>query len=261
MRTHTMAIFLAAWLLIWAAQNGLVPAEQSEYEEPDYRFEEMAVEYSYDSGTAGYSCRLLLLCVENLERLSPEDALAAERNMENFNGRMRGMMDVYTGRAVQLMDELADSPGGPYYDETSASCTITGQIVSVRLDNGSFTGGAHPNRYTESVLFDLRAGQFTDPVQLADDPASFLSGTAELLLEKAEAHPDYDSFWQSYTDLIERWDEGAVLFDSEGMAVIYSPYAIAPYALGEVELRLGWEELARLLGPGGLEKLGVEGTE
>lgn len=261
MKTHTMAIFLAAWLLFWAAHTGITPGVRPDYEEPDYRFEEMAVEYSYDSGAASYSCRLLLLTVENPEELSPADALASERNIQNFNNRVRGMMEVYTGRAAQLMDELSDSGGGPYYDETSASCTITGQIVSVRLDNGSFTGGAHPNRYTESVLFDLGAGQFTDPVQLADDPASFLAGTAELLLEKAEAHPDYDSFWQSYTDLIERWNEGAVLFDSQGMAVIYSPYAIAPYALGEVELRLDWEELAQLLGPGGLEKLGVEVNE
>lgn len=263
MRTHTMAIFLAAWLLFWAAHTGLAPAARQEYEEPDYQFEEMIAREAYpdDGETIRYSCRVMLLSVANLELLSPEDALAAERNMENFNGRMRSLLEVYTGRAAQLMEELSDSRGGPYYDETSASCTLTGQVISVRLDSGSYTGGVHPNRYAEGLLFDLQAGQFTDPVQLADDPASFLSGTAELLLEKAEAHPAYDSFWQDCTDLIARWNEGTVLFDSEGMEVVYSPYEIAPYGIGEVELRLGWEELAELLGPGGLARLGVEMAE
>ena len=261
MRTHTMAIFLAAWLLFWAAHNGLAPGTQQEYEEPDYQFEEMTVQEAFGGETASYSCQIMLLTVVNLELLSPEDTAAAERNMENFNGRMHSLQEVYTGRAAQLMEELSDSLGGPYYDETSASCTLTGQIISVRLDNGSYTGGAHPNRYTESLLFDLQAGRFTDPIQLADDPASYLSGTAELLLEKAEAHHAYESFWQDYADLIARWNEGTVLFDSEGMEVIYSPYEIAPYGLGEVELRLDWEELEELLGPGGLAKLGVEMTE
>ena len=258
MKNHTMAIFLAAWLLFWAAHTGLGPAARAEYEEPDYQFEEMAERYPDDSEAAHYSCQLLLLSVSNLERISPADAATVERNLENFNSRMYSLLEVCMGRAAQFMEELLDSPGGPYYDETTASCTLTGQIVSVRLDNSSYTGGAHPNRYTESLLFDLEAGQFTDPVQLADDPAAFLPGTADLLLEKAEAHPAYEFFWQDYTDLIARWNEGTVLFNSEGMAVLYSPYEIAPYGMGDVELRLTWEELADLIGPGGLAKLGVE---
>lgn len=263
MRMNAMAILLAAWVLFLAAQNGLAPEGRAEYEEPDYQFEELIAQESFPEGgrTASYSCRILLLSVPNLERLSAGDAAKAERNLENFNTRMQSLLAVYTGRAAQLMEELSDSRGGPYYDETWTSCTLTGQIVSVRLDNGSYTGGAHPNRYTESVLFDLEAGQFTDPIQLADDPAAFLQGTAALLLEKAAAHPVRESFWQDYTDRIERWNEGTVLFDSGGMTVVYSPYEIAPYGLGEVELRLGWEELAPLLGPGGLTKLGAETAE
>ena len=188
MKNHAMAIFLATWLLFWAAHTGFAPVVQPAYEEPDYQFEQITAQETYSNGgTARYSCQLLLLSIPNLERLSPEDAMAAERNMENFNSRMHSLMEAYTDRAVQLMEELTDSRGGPYYDETSTSCTLTGQIISVQLDYSSYTGGAHPNRYTEGFLFDLRAGQFTDPAQIADDPASFLKGTAELLLEKAEA--------------------------------------------------------------------------
>lgn len=259
MKNHAIAIFLAAWLLFLAAHTGFAPAVQPAYEEPDYQFEELAARETYSGGgaSARWSCQLLLLTVPNLERLSPEDRLTAERNMENFNGRMRGLMDACKDRGARLKDELPGG-GGFCYDETAAGCTLTGQIISVRLDNSGYTGGAHPNRYTEGLLFDLQAGQFADPAQIADDPASFLKGAAELLLEKAEAHPAFDSFWQDYADLIARWNEGTVLFDGEGMAVIYSPYEIAPYGMGQVELRLDWTELAELMGPGGLAKLGVE---
>lgn len=258
MKNHTIAIFLAAYLLFLAAHSGLGPSSRTDYEEPDYQFEEMTETVPGGSESVRCSCQLMRLSVSNLERLSPEDTIAAERNLENFNSRMNSLLESCMGRADQFMEEFADSRGGPYYDETSASCTLTGQIISVRLDNSSYTGGAHPNRYTESLLFDLDAGQFTDPVELTDNPATFLEGTAELLLEKAEAHPAYEFFWQDYTDLIARWNEGTVLFDSEGMEVLYSPYEIAPYAMGEVELRLSWEELAELIGPGGLARLGVE---
>lgn len=48
-----------------------------------------------------------------------------------------------------------------------------------------------------------------------------------------------------------------MLFDSEGMTVVYSPYELGPYALGTVELKVGYDELTELLGPGGLERLGL----
>ena len=39
--------------------------------------------------------------------------------------------------------------------------------------------------------------------------------------------------------------------------VSYSHYELGPYAIGEVSLRLRYEEIADLLGPGGLDRLGV----
>ena len=79
------------------------------------------------------------------------------------------------------------------------------------------------------------------------------------LLEKAQEQ-DEDvraGFYPEYADVISRWYEGTVLFDSEGMTVVYSPYELGPYALGTVELKVGYDELTELLGPGGLERLGL----
>ena len=40
------------------------------------------------------------------------------------------------------------------------------------------------------------------------------------------------------------------------MLVIFSPYELGPYSMGSVELRLSYEELADLVGPGGMARLG-----
>ncbi len=270
-----MIVLLAACILLLAACAGLAasdplpapdqPAAQAEeYEEPVYQFEETVAEEEYPASggsvSARYSCRLLMLSVSNLDALDSEDAEAARQNVENFNSKMHSLM-IDAVDAGQTMEELADgveSAAETYYDETEAHYFLTGQIVNIRLDNASYTGGAHPNRYAVSYLFDLEAGQFIDPLQVADNPESFHTSAVALLLEKAVAHPVFDSFWQDYPELIARWNEGTVLFDSEGMRAVYSPYVIAPYGMGDVELLLTWEELAPLIGEGGMERLGMQ---
>lgn len=264
-----MITLLAGCVLLLAARAGLAmsdPAPKrnaaSGYEEPVYVFEQTEAGEEYPAGDGGvgarYACQLLMLTVSNQDRLSPEDGAAAAQCAENFNSKMHSLMidAVAAGQTLRELAEEVHSAAAAYYDETGASYVRTGQIVSVRVDNVSYTGGAHPNRYAEGYLFDLEAGQFIDPLQLADNPEALRTGAAALLLEKAEEHPVFDSFWQDYPDLIARWNEGTVLFDGEGMKTVYSPYEIAPYGMGDVELTLTWEELAPLLGPEGMERLG-----
>ena len=45
------------------------------------------------------------------------------------------------------------------------------------------------------------------------------------------------------------------------MTVVYSPYVLGPYALGTVELKVSYQEIEDLLGPGGQERLGIGSTE
>ena len=48
-----------------------------------------------------------------------------------------------------------------------------------------------------------------------------------------------------------------MLFDKDGMLVIYSPYDLGPYAMGDVELRLTWDEVKELAGKTSLEHFGI----
>ena len=152
---------------------------------------------------------------------------------------------------------LLGSASLDYYDVTEASYYQAGRLVSVRMDTGGFTGGAHANSYTSSALFDLSIGQFIDPTQIAEAPETFRTGAAELLLEQAEALEERGDFWPEYADIIAAWNEGTVLFDQEGMLVVFSHYVLGPYAMGTVELRLDYGQLAELVGAGGMARLGI----
>ncbi len=245
------------------------PALGTPAPQPLYQWETMTAQnqFAAEDGTElmYYSYQLLTLSVANLEELRSGEAAEAERNVENFNSKMTALLEesmevgqVMQEDAAQLYKE-SGTAGLPFYDETSASCCRTGDLLSVRVSGGSYAGGAHPSRCDSGYLFDLRSGQFIDPTQIADKPEEFRTGAAVLLVEKAEALEEYQpGYWSDYADIIARWNEGTVLFDEEGMLAVYSPYLLGPYAMGEVELRLGYDELAELIGPGGLERLGVE---
>lgn len=277
---HFAAAFLALCFCLLAACAGMeggrpavpvqpeTPPPETPPVEPEYQLDAATAENTFtaEDGTevAHYTYTLLTLAVVNGEELPQEIAEAVERNVDLFNETMAVLMEK-SSEMGRIMGEDAlsgytvwDRNSIYYYDETSARGELLGEIVSVRLDNQCFTGGAHPNRYVSSFLFDLRAGQFINPIQIADTPEAFRTGAAAVLLEKLEERGDIlGSCWPEYAEIISRWNEGTVLFDEEGMLVVFSPYELGPYSMGEVELRVTYEELASLVGEEGLRRLGV----
>lgn len=248
----------------WEEQEAQQAAET--YEEPMYEIVPFTTgnQLRSEEGKllAVYNYQIVLLDLGNADAVSPADAETAERNIEAFNSRLCAAADemVEQGQAMAAdAAEVYKECGfltAEYEDDAEASAVFCGDILSVCLRRGSYTGGAHPNSYVSGYLFDLASGQFIlEPSQLADDPAAFQAGAAELLLEKADRDGP-GGYWEDYQDIIRGGTGGATLFDEAGMRVVYAPYELGPYAIGEVELRLDWEELAPLLGPECMARLG-----
>ena len=240
--------------------------------EPEYQLTPLVEEKTYtaEDGTVLAECgyTLLELSISNPEELSENAAQQARQTAENFNDRIEKRLQ----DAAAFGEELGNMARGVYEDghldyaytnQIQMSAQLQGRIYSIRVSSSGYTGGAHPNSYTDSDLFDLKLGQFIDPAQVADDPVAFQKGAAELLLAKAEEQDEAvrAGYYPEYAEVISNWYEGTVLFDSEGMTVVYSPYELGPYALGTVELKVGYDELAELLGPGGLVRLGLAEEE
>ena len=181
-------VLLIGGLCLLAACTSLTPAAPSpsvppasaaeETVKPVYQFDTLSAQERFAAGDgtelARYSYQLLTMSVENMDELAPAEAEAAARNMEGFNSRMESLMEESVARG-RLMGEdaqeayLLGSASLDYYDVTEASYYQAGRLVSVRMDTGGFTGGAHANSYTSSALFDLSIGQFIDPTQIAEE--------------------------------------------------------------------------------------------
>lgn len=272
-----LAVFLAACTLLLAACAGLAvsdplpqaeaPEEAAEiYDAPEYEvvpftFGNQVRSKDRETVLAVFNYQTLQLSVRNPDAVSPEDAARAARNVEVFNSKMEeitaelGEQEAAVTAAAEAA--AASSPlSAEYEDSAEMSAVFCGDVISTCLHRWGYTGGAHPNRYAVSYLFDLAAGQFIDPIQLADDPEAFRTGVEELLLEKAEEDARRENFWEDYASVVARWNEAGLEFDGQGLSVIFSPYELGPYSCGEITLHLGWEELEPLLGPGGMERLG-----
>lgn len=252
-----------------AEETPAPPQEDNEEQEPQYVFENTVCaedQLLRESGEmAGYySYCLPLMTIGNEAELSEEDRTAALRNAETFNDRMREILAEAVRYGKEMLEgqkNLVEDENVHFIvcDELNSTVCRSGQIVSVISQCYFYGGGAHPNSYTATYTFDLSAGQFIDPAQIADDPESFRTAAAELLIEHAESlGEEYtEGFWADYRDIISRWNETAVIFDEDGMTVIFSAYELGPYAMGPVELTLTYAELADLIGEGGRAHLGV----
>lgn len=277
------AILLAAYALLLTACAGQAisepaPAIESkreaagtvleEYQEPAYEIVPFTTgdQVRAEDGTVLAVCnyQTVRLTLRNEKLISPEDAMAAERNIAAFNEKMESVtadLVAQGGEMAAYVGENYEASGAPvteYEDDAETFEAFMGDILSVCLRRYSYTGGAHPNSYVMGWLFDLASGQFIlDPSQLADDPRAFHDGAAELLIAKADSGlPGPVEYWDDYQDIIRSGPGGVTLFDEEGMTVVYAPYELGPYAAGEVELHLSWEELEPLLGQSGLARLG-----
>ncbi len=278
MRMRAFAAGLAACVVLIAVCMALLAAcgQSAPDGEPDqtspapaYSLEltEIQAEFRAEDGTeaASYRFQRPRLTVTNLEELSDENRETAQGNLDRFNGLMQEELDAAAaegknlGEDVLTQVEAGIGPPAPYYEETDASWWMGGNIISIRLDWSAYTGGAHPNYGVISMTYDLAAGQFIDPIQISDDPLWFQQEVSDLLITKAEELGESytGSYWSDYKTTICRWNQGAAVFDGDGLTVIYSPYDLGPYAMGSVELHASYDEIGRFLGDGGRAALGL----
>ncbi len=122
----------------------------------------------------------------------------------------------------------------------------TNKLISLQMDGYTFSGGAHGYYYTVLNTFDIATAE---SLRLGD----LVSDTAALrpLLERAFVD-DHEEDMPNVTlkDLLLDPEQPLALplnycIVPAGIRFIYNPYEVAPYAVGQTDITLGWQ----LLGP------------
>jgi hypothetical protein len=126
-----------------------------------------------------------------------------------------------------------------------------GRLASVKLQEMVYTGGAHPNNWPVTWVFDLTDGHMLTLSDIFVDRQDALIKIAEMvrdMLGKTLGDMHVESMLQdgstptttNYADFI---------LNDEGVAFFFAPYQVAPYASGQQVVTIPYERLDKHLTP------------
>ena len=143
-----------------------------------------------------------------------------------------------------------------------------GDLVQIRQDSHYYAGGAHGMEHSRIFVYDisdnhtLHISDILNPTERAFDALydeiykgyiNFVSSEWVRADEKCDKACQYkainefvENFWKgnSKTEIIYN---PAFYFADEGLAFVYAPYAIAPYAAGMPEIVIPYENLKGII--------------
>lgn len=148
-------------------------------------------------------------------------------------------------RRVAISDEARECPAKPAegevltYEANYRVSFASARLVSVAVAISTFTGGAHPNSFTNTVMFDLQRGR---PLALAEildieRAAAPIETTCraqiarELQSRGTDATIDADQ--AAFFSVIR--DPAKWTIEPAGARIYFDPYSVGAYALGGFE--------------------------
>ncbi|WP_319584281.1 DUF3298 domain-containing protein [uncultured Pseudodesulfovibrio sp.] len=134
------------------------------------------------------------------------------------------------------------------------------RYASVKLHVMAYTGGAHPNNWPMTWVFDMTDGKEITLERLFPDRKSALSKVSGMCREVLSASlgdmllPDMLEAGLAPTDENFR----RFVLTDEGVAFFFGPYQVAPYAAGEQVVTIPYDHLAGLMAPDIVTATGIQ---
>jgi hypothetical protein len=181
-------------------------------------------------------------------------------------------------------DPMTFKDGRRYdYSRSYTQRSVIGRYVSVLRTDGAFTGGAHPNSYTDTILWDRDAKKRISIRPLFKETADkgpAMTALAKLVraavhVEKkrkgleVEGTPDTDDWLKDIEPSLLKLGPITLAPSTEagkaaGLTFHFSPYAVGPYAEGSLTAFVAWTDFKDFLSPEGIALFGgtrVKGDE
>ena len=142
--------------------------------------------------------------------------------------------DAYAG--VNGEDSRWEQPEYVYSDTVTTDYWVGPELLCVEMHYSSYSGGAHPNSWRVAVSFDLNTGEAVKIMDLAEDS---------------------EGLREDYEDTVGNWADQCLVFDDNGLTVVFNPYTIAPYATGELSYLIPYSLLQPYLNGRAMQLLGL----
>lgn len=127
---------------------------------------------------------------------------------------------------------------------------IDSNVLSLRGAFSSFTGAAHPTHIARSYNYAMITGEALTLEQILAEDAS-VTELLPLLTERLNAIQEskqlYPGFEQILKELLGLGDFSNWYFTLEGLSFSFSPYEIAPYVSGIIEVTVPYTQLQGIL--------------
>lgn len=149
-----------------------------------------------------------------------------------------------------------------YSDTVTTDYWVGPRLLCVSMYYSSYSGGAHPNSWRVAVSFDLNTGEAVKIMELAEDSEGLRAAVKENLLyqiRESDIWTEYgaEAFFEDYEDTVGNWADQCLVFDDNGLTVVFNPYTIAPYATGELSYLIPYSLLQPYLNGRAMQLLGL----
>ena len=159
-------------------------------------------------------------------------------------------------------DPRWEQPEYVYSDTVTTDYWVGPELLCVEMHYSSYSGGAHPNSWRVAVSFDLNTGEAVKIMELAEDSEGLRAAVKENLLyqiRESDIWMEYgaEAFFEDYEDTVGNWADQCLVFDDNGLTVVFNPYTIAPYATGELSYLIPYSLLQPYLNGRAMQLLGL----
>lgn len=151
----------------------------------------------------------------------------------------------------EQLDLLPDYPAGFTNELSSKILYRNTSLISVEMSNYSFTGGAHGNYSSAINSYFLETGKSVQLTDIVQDTTALLPmiEAAFVAAKNKEGSEQYTLEDLVFTECIPLPLPSQWCIEKAGLRLTYNPYEVAPYAVGQTNIVLSWEQLGDLAAP------------
>jgi uncharacterized protein YecT (DUF1311 family) len=163
-------------------------------------------------------------------------------------------MDPKTLSEYRQVEPNRNTGASNFYQVGYETTYLDLRLVSVTLQFSAYGGGAHPNTWRSTMLWDPTSDK---PMELADflaAPKTAVPAIGAVCRDKLAVEAKAEDW-----DFFDNADFGAVVgdpktwaVDKDGVTILFNPYSVAAYVVGPRDCRLSYAELKDWLKPGGV---------
>lgn len=132
-----------------------------------------------------------------------------------------------------------------YMEETCEAFVMRADsnVVSVCASYYEYWGGVHGMYGLYGQNYDTKTGRIIKFSEVITDEDSFF----EIVDEKLKTHPEYKDYYEQYISMDEyreilEGDDPLFIIDNEGVIIVFNPYAIGAYSMGQQIIKVLFSE-------------------